>query len=95
MKASYIFRRILIKNVIISQHQLMRFLVVAMEPTMDVQSEGGPCLRCRLLDNKWIRRLIFVAFSAVVGVAIYGLTGIQTGITADEITPADSHLIVS
>lgn len=49
----------------------------------------------RLMGNKWVRRLIFLAFAAMVATAIYGVTRMKTGITADEITPTDSHLIVS
>lgn len=47
------------------------------------------------MGNKWVRRLIFLAFAVMVAVAIYGVTNMRTGITADEITPTDSHLIVS
>lgn len=48
---------------------------------------------CRLMGNKWVRRLIFLVFAAMVATAIYGVTRMKTGITADEITPTDSHLI--
>lgn len=48
---------------------------------------------CRLMGNKWVRRLVFFGFAALVGIAIYGVTRMRTGITADEITPTDSHLI--
>ncbi|CDJ64235.1 patched transmembrane domain-containing protein, putative [Eimeria necatrix] len=48
---------------------------------------------CRLMGNRWVRRLVFVGFAALVGIAIYGVTQMETGITADEITPTDSHLI--
>lgn len=48
---------------------------------------------CRLMGNKWVRHLIFVGFAALVAIAIYGVTNITTGITANEITPTDSHLI--
>ncbi|KAL8434866.1 hypothetical protein ACSSS7_002832 [Eimeria intestinalis] len=50
---------------------------------------------CRLMGEKWVRRLILVGFTALVAVAMYGVTRMKTGITASEITPTDSHLIVS
>ncbi|KAL8452181.1 hypothetical protein Emed_001488 [Eimeria media] len=48
---------------------------------------------CRLMGNKWVRRFIFVGFTALVATAMYGVTRMKTGITAGEITPTDSHLI--
>ncbi|KAL8431550.1 hypothetical protein Efla_000596 [Eimeria flavescens] len=47
----------------------------------------------RLMGNKWVRRLIFGAFAALVAAAMYGVTRMKTGIQAREITPTDSHLI--
>lgn len=47
------------------------------------------------MGNTWVRAFIFVVFAVLVAVAIYGVTRMKTGITADEITPTDSHLIVS
>ncbi|OEH80070.1 patched transmembrane domain-containing protein [Cyclospora cayetanensis] len=76
------------------------FLVVLDKYTTEPKGNVGKIYRrllgkyyCRLMGNMWVRRFIFVAFAAIVSVAIYGLTRIRTGITADEITPSDSHLI--